>query len=115
MKHRERTADANYVLRPNASQASTAHQLMNSIIHERILAVKHPRKLPALLKTPMLTHLKRKSQPKNIKKTLPRVKMSLKGTLSEEDSVKGRLNEYDKVVILCQSLESKLRKGNCWL
>ena len=34
MKHQERTADANYVLRVNAERASRAHELMQDIIHD---------------------------------------------------------------------------------
>ena len=35
MKHRERTADSNYVLVLNAKRASTAHQIMRDIINEQ--------------------------------------------------------------------------------
>ena len=34
MKHQERTADSNYVIRLNADRASKAHELMQGIIHE---------------------------------------------------------------------------------
>ena len=34
MKHQERTADSNYVIRLNAERASRAHELMQGIIHE---------------------------------------------------------------------------------
>ena len=81
MKHRERTADSNYVLVLNAKRASTAHQIMRDIINEQKPSTsadshakskvkgspKAPKKTPACLQRPVETQLKLANLPKERK------------------------------------------------
>ena len=125
MKHHERTADSNYVLRLNASRASSAHQLMSSIINEEQLpSCKAPEKASCASEetranqnsctseeTRVYSFEEKESQEKHQEDPAGDENESQgNSVISKEYPAKERLSDDDKVVILTV-FKDKIEKG----